>query len=432
MSELRLSPWSLFLFSLPSIFSSLLEPLASIVDTALVGNLNTKWLASLAIGVAILNTFTWMFNFLVHVSTQNVADSRNQTSPELLTKRIKVSLASSIIVAALCTLFLFFSRHLLYDLMDAQKNLIPVIESYYLPRVFFHFLSVMLITLVSILRGLEKLKLCLVIVGVTTLINVLLSYFFLYHLGWGLEGAAWGTIFSQALGVLACAYFLFSDKRVLSIFAVKVELNLVKDFSSSSRDIFIRSFLLSLCFFSGTKIASRIGVSELGAYQILIQVWLFSSFLLDGLAITANVLMAKYYFSDMKEKAVQVVYSLSLLSLLIGVFFTLIYGFFPSFVISIFSSDPKVLLICEALWPWIVWSQVISAFAFLLDGLIFGVSKFFFLRKHMIIGVLLFFVPLAFSALRLEHLHFLLAAFVMLNIYRMASGVYLLRKESLT
>ena len=56
---------SLLLFSIPSIVSSMLEPLTATVDTALVGQLNTKWLAALAIATVIFSSFTWMFNFLI-------------------------------------------------------------------------------------------------------------------------------------------------------------------------------------------------------------------------------------------------------------------------------------------------------------------------------------------------------------------------------
>ena len=85
MSELHLR--KLLIYSSPLILGSLLEPLASIVDTAFIGRWGTTELAALAIGVTIFNSFSWVFNFLVHIPMESVAKATLGKREQLITQQ---------------------------------------------------------------------------------------------------------------------------------------------------------------------------------------------------------------------------------------------------------------------------------------------------------------------------------------------------------
>ena len=74
-------------------------------------------------------------------------------------------------------------------------------------------------------------------------------------------------------------------------------------------------------------------------------------------------------------------------------------------------------------------SQVFSAVAFVFDGLIFGLNGFSFLRKHMIIGALSTYVPLALISLWKPDLMWIWAGMVTLNAYRGLSGYYYVHQK---
>ena len=169
----------LFYFSLPSILSSLLEPISSVVDTAFIGQLNSEWLASLAVGTSLLNTFTWMFNFLIHVTIQSIADARTQDSVEHFSRKIKVSFICALIVGICGSLILFLVKDYLYDWMNVSKTLSIFVDSYFAPRVLFYFMSLLFVTLISMLRGIEKVREAFFLVFITTLINIFLTFLFL-------------------------------------------------------------------------------------------------------------------------------------------------------------------------------------------------------------------------------------------------------------
>ena len=420
----------LWWFSVPSIIASVFEPLASVVDTALVGHLNRESLASLALATAVFNAITWMFNFLVHTSTQAIADHEATRNPDLMRSRVKISLSLATVVGLTCSLFLWLPQNLWFDISGGTPELRELFDAYFSPRVGFHVFTVLSITLLSILRGFGRLKLVLGLMIVSTLSNIILSWLFLYPMGMGLEGAAYGTIAAHVLTTILGFYFLFQKEELRSgFFKSKVIAGQWLKFGKSSFDMFGRSFTLTLCFFSSTRLASKLGVDALGAHQVLLQVWLLASFFLDGLAITGNILGARFFFADQVKRTAIVFRELLKLGLYVGLAFLVLYGVFWNQVINLFVEDPLVIdQLASLKWP-IVISQVFSAVAFVFDGLIFGLNGFSFLRKHMIIGALSTYVPLALISLWRPDLMWIWAGMVTLNAYRGLSGYYYVHQK---
>jgi multidrug resistance protein, MATE family len=420
----------LLLFSLPSILSSLLEPLSGLVDTALVGQLSTRWLGALAISVTIFNSFTWMFNFLVHASTQTISKSYANKNYTDLASKIKISLAVAFGLGLLSCGLLYLIRTPLFLFTGANEDLIPLVESYFFIRLIGHPFTLLYTTLVSILRGLQKIKFCFWIILFTTLVNIFISWFLLFKLHYGIEGAAIGTISSNIIGVFLSFIYLMLDEKIRAQYfnKTKIELEHLFNFGKNSANIFGRSFFLTCSFYLSTKMSALVGFNSLAAHQILLQIWLFSSFFLDGIAISGNILGAKY-IEEKKYHLLEVIFKRLLqLGFLIGLLFTLIYFFFTNQIIHIFTEDINVITVLLSIWPLIVITQIPNAFSFVFDGLMFGLEAFDYLRKHMIIGVLLIFLPFALSIHFSKQLILLWLGLSLLNIYRGITGMMGVKK----
>jgi len=414
----------------PSIFSSVFEPLASIVDTALVGRLDTNSLAALALSVAIFNAITWMFNFLVHTSTQSVADYEASKNPELLRGRIRIALSLAFSIGLICSVLLWVPKSFWFELAGGEAFLFDEFNSYFSPRVIGHTFTLLSVTLLSLLRGFGRLNLVLGMMILSTTLNIFLSWLFLYPMNLGIAGAAYGTIISHVITTLIGFFFLIKDERVgFKIFKAKVPQGQWLKFGKNSFDLFGRSFTLTLCFFSATRLASRLGVEALGAHQVLLQVWLLASFFLDGLAISGNILGARFYFAGQFKRCAIVFNQLLKLGGIVGFCFTFFYLMGWEFLTKAFTEDPQVLLEMEKVKGLIIVSQMISAIAFVYDGLLFGMSGFGFLRKHMIIGALVVFLPLGLVSLWIPKLWWIWAALVTLNLYRGMSGFTFVKRE---
>lgn len=422
MEKEDLSYRGLFLFSLPSILSSLLEPLSGTIDTALVGQVSTEWLAGLALAVTLISSFTWMFNFLVHASTQSIASSLG-SEPERVSESIKTALFVALLVGVISTLFLWLAKPLLFELVGVTKRVYVHTDSYFSIRLLGHTFTLLYTTLVSLLRGLGRVNVSFFMVGFTTLINGVVTYLALFVFDWGLEGAAWGTAGSFTLGSLISFIIIIKDKHVAgSFFGCKIKKDKWFQFGKNSLNIFGRSLTLTTCFFVSTRVAAQIDLHQLAAHQILLQIWLFGSFLLDGVAVTGTVLGAQYYAKGEIGKVKMVYSRLLKLAIGIGVAFTIVYWFGEEPILKIFSSDLYLLSFILSFWALIALSQVPNAIAFVYDGFLFGLEEFAYLRKHMIIGGLVCFLPFVFLGLENRQIFYVWMGMVLLNIYRGASG----------
>ena len=258
----------------------------------------------------------------------------------------------------------------------------------------------------------------------TTALNILVTGLLLFVFNWGIEGASYGTVISQVVGFLFSVYFVFREKKLRTLVLggnlnssdVKIE------FGKDSLALFGRSFVLTSVFFLSTRLAANLGVNALACHQILLQIWLFVSFFVDGVAMTANILGAKFYAKREVEKLKGMFTNLLWLGGIIGGFFLILYLLLPSLVWSLFTFDKKVIELLSHIWPLIVWSQVINCISFVYDGLLFGLGEFKFLRRHMLIGSLVTFLPLGLWSYSNKSLMAIWLGLISLNVYRYISG----------
>lgn len=427
----RINYSNLVRFSVPSVLAALVEPLASVVDTALVGRFSTDLLASMAICVVIFSSLSWIFNFLIHTSTQKVADYQAQQNVDLKGQRIKISISLALFIGFLTMSVMLLFKDSFYLLAGASPNQYTISDQYYYPRSFGHIFSVLFMTLLALVRGLGKVKAAFSITLVTTILNIILSALLLYHYSMGLTGIALGTILSHFIGVVGCLFIIFYRETDLikSIFKGGFEKGEWIHFGKNSLDVFGRSFALTGCFFLATRFSAKIGVTELAAHQILLQLWLFCSFFIDGLASSANILMS-YYRGKNDGKALQILNSMFIkISAVLGVIFMLTYALGGSYILGLFTKDEMVIALCFSLLPLIAGSQIISCLAFINDGVLFGLEKFSFLRTQMWIGTLFVFLPLALMGHQRQSLIWIWMGLISLNIYRVLTTNYKIKKE---
>lgn len=405
----------------------MLEPISSVVDTALVGHYNTSSLAALAVGSTMMGAFTWMFNFLIHAPVQSISESVGESDFLKVHSLTKLALTISFGLSIfLIFLIIPFKDHL-YSFMEISGKVRDACDEYFMVRVLGHSSVLFYTVMLSVLRGLAKVNIAFVIVGITTLVNVVFSYLSLYHFDFGLSGVAGATVFSNYLGFfIGLAIYLRENKTDISFLKAKLDFSLVKEFSSKSLNIFGRSFVLTTCFFLSTKVASSVGKIDLAAHQIIMQVWLFASFFTDGLATSASIIGGRLFQHD-NEGLYKVFKKLLFMGAQVGAFFTVIFLMARSLLLKMFTTDPSVIDVINNIWPYISLVQIPLAVAYVYDGLIFGINRFDFLRKHMMIGFFISFLPFIYYAYTEKSLMAVWISLFMIGLYRLISNFFCIR-----
>ena len=415
------------LYSWPLIAAALFEPLAGLVDTAFVGHKSTEWLAALAAAVAVLSAFTWMFNFLVHASTQSVA--RAMGAGEDVGEQVQISLLWALSVGLLSAVFLYVMRAPLYELVGVSDELAPYVDSYFVVRVLGHPFVLLNTTTLSLLRGLQYVKLSFWLVVICCLFNISLSWLFLWPLDYGLAGVAYATVLSFFLTwllgfiILVRRHFEFFSSWKIHQFASNLS------FGEKSLHLFGRSFVLSACFFLCTKVAASIGVIELATYQVGLQFWLFSSFVVDGVAMSATILCAQNMGAGQTANARQVVRLSLQWGIAWGVLFTLVYLLFSQTLWSFFTNDPLVLEQLHLIWPIIAVGQIFLCFSYVFDGILFGINDFSFLRRLIFYAAALSFAPFLLFAYFGSSVEGIWLGLLALGLYRMIGGLIRTKKQ---
>lgn len=423
--DIRLTIGGLFFFSLPSILGSLLEPITGIVDTALIGNFNTTWLAALSLGVILLSSFTWVFNFLIHTSTQAVSEAYSKGDLIELAGRIKVALTLSLVIGVLSSIGLYVFRGILFKLVGVSDELLPLVEEYYSVRLLGHTALIISGTLISILRGFGLVRVCFYLIFFSTLMNVTLSWYWLYHSSLGISAVAWGSVVGAFLSMVLGLTFLFKRKEVsLSLFFQKVPSTEWISFGVNSLNMFFRSLILTTCFFLSTRFASRLGTYPLAAHQILLEFWLFSSFLIDGVALTGNILAAKFKARNNLREYRTMERKLLSIGFIIGLTFTIVYFFFPSLLWDIFTNDEVVKEELGKVWIYLALAQVIVSISYVYDGLLFGLSKFSYLKNQMFFAFFISFLPFSLYSFYSNTLTPIWLSLISLGVYRLFIGFF--------
>ena len=415
----------LFFFSVPSILGSLLEPIAGVVDSALVGHINTVWLAALSIGVILLSSFTWIFNFLIHTSTQAVSEAYSKGDSKTLIRKVKVALYLSFIIGIFSSIFLYIFRFPLFEIVGASEELVGHVESYFNIRLLGQTFLIATFTCISILRGLSKVKISFYLIFITTFLNILISWYLLFFTPLGIAAVAWGTVIAAFISMILAFYFLWKEPLINKNFAnVKLDKTQWVHFGKNSFDMFCRSLILTTCFFLSTKFSSRLGTTTLAAHQILLELWLISSFLIDGVAVTANILAAKYKGLDNLANYQLMKRRILVIGGVIGLGFTILYLSIPNLLWSIFSKDESVFFEINKVWFYISISQVFLSISYVYDGLLFGLEKFSYLRKQMFFAFLFSYLPFAIYSVLNDSFVAIWLGMISLGVYRLFMGYF--------
>lgn len=390
------------------------------VDTALVGKLDTNLLAALAVGTTLLSSFTWVFNFLIHASTQAVASANHDE----IGARSRVSFSIAIAVGIFTALVLYFFRYGLYGLISDGNISYELIDLYFVPRLIGHPFAIVFMTGLSILRGLSRVNIALVFVLVTTALNIFLSWLLLYPLDIGLSGAAWGTVLANILGMIACLIVLAQEERLRASFKRIPPKEEWFNFGKNSLNLFGRSLAITGSLFIGSRLAAQQGATTLAAHQILLQVWLFVSFFIDGIAITANIKGAELSKIKRREEFSLMTRRVLLIGVVIGAIFTGLYYVFEVQIQGLFTNDPQVVALLVGLWPWIALTQIPNSIAFIYDGLLFGLGSlggFIWVRRWMLCAGIFVFLPIA---LTIDGLNGIWFGLIGMNLFRLITGFW--------
>ena len=405
----------------PAILSNISIPMLGLVDTAILGHLeSTRYLGAVAIGASILSFLYWGFGFLRMGTTGLVAraagagDRPRELSVVL--QSMVLALVLAFMVVALYPLWLELGLYL----MSPGPQLEPLTHSYVSIRVYSAPAVLMTYAIVGWFIGRQNTRWPMVFVIVTNLLNILLDVFFVIILDMKSDGAALATITAEYVGCLLAIAALLRKLDLGPVAIVRRQLFKLREYRElldSNRYLFIRTMCLLFSFAFFTAMSIRLGEHTLAANTIMLQLLMLAAYGLDGFAYAAEGLAGNAAGAGDLQKFHQAVAACWRWSLVTALTISLCFALLAPLLYPLFTIHIEVLQILNKYHFWLVLMPLSAVLSYLLDGVFIGAARSRYMMYGMAISVGLVYLP-AWWLLRGYGNHGLWLSFTLFNAAR--------------
>ncbi|XP_065867039.1 protein DETOXIFICATION 42 [Euphorbia lathyris] len=432
--------------ALPAALALTADPIASLVDTAFIGQIGAVEIAAVGVSIALFNQVSRIAIFpLVSVTTSFVAEEdtigrvspqqeidslengsvMNNESKELIPqnessegpyksksllnsfgiskieneRRHIPSASSALVIGAILgfiqAIFLISGAKPLLNFMGVSSDspMLKPAQQYLTLRSLGAPAVLLSLAMQGIFRGFKDTKTPLYATVAGDVTNIILDPIFIFVFRLGVSGAAISHVLSQYLISVILLWRLMEKVDLLppSLKHLQFERFLKNGFL-----LLVRVIAVTFCVTLSASLAARQGSTSMAAFQVCLQVWLTTSLLADGLAVAGQALLASAFAKRDFEKATATASRVLQLGLLLGLFLAVVLGLGLRFGARLFTSDINVLHMISIAIPFVAGTQPINALAFVFDGINFGASDFAYSAYSMILVAIVSIICLLF------------------------------------
>lgn len=427
--------------AIPSILANITIPLVGIVDTAIVGHLSdAAAIGGIAIGTMLFDLLYWNFGFL-RVGTSGLtaqAYGRFRTGasqPCGVPNDCRRLLVQSTMIAMIAALAIwaiqwFFVTAVL-AIVPCSAEVAAVAREYFFVRIWAAPATLMLMAMKGWFIGMQDTRSPMAIDILVNVVNMGASYYLAVHTPFGIVGVAWGTLIAQYAGLTLAAWIL-----VLKYGIVRISVREMRDafrgpdwrrMMALNGNLFIRSLCFMVVYVGFTSLAGKYGDTELAVSSILMKLFMFFSFFVDGFAYAGEALVGKEWgkssMTNHQSSIGPTVRALFNWAIGVGLLFTALYAIGGKGCIELLTSDAEVIAASSKYLGWLIAMPIISTLAFMWDGVYVGATAGVQIRNSMIwaaagfvIGYMATFTWLGPQALYIGYFAHLIARAVYLTV----------------
>lgn len=364
--------------SFPAVVSNITVPLLGLCDTAISGHMGAvEYIGAIAVGAMMVNPIFWLFGFLrmgtSGLTAQAYGSGNRKESGRLLTQ--------SVSLGCLIGIFLCILRYPLgtamLSIMDAPLDVSIMAKDYFITMMWASPALLGTMSVMGWMLGMQNtLRPMIVSIGVNAL-NIPLSLTLVYGFGLGFGGIALGTTIADWVGFITA---LLLARPLLKGVSLRGEWKSIfhiyrwSRFFKVNSDILLRSACIMAVSVAMTAYASHLGGLILAANALMLQFFHTFSYFMDGLAFTAEALCGKFAGASDIDSLRKCIQRLLLWTLVLVCIFTLLYGMGAHPIAAILTSQQDVVKTVSSYWYWIASIPLISAWAFIYDGIFIGLT----------------------------------------------------------
>ncbi len=225
-------------------------------------------------------------------------------------------------------------------------------------------------------------------------VNIALDLFFVFVLDMNIKGVALASLLAQYGGVI-CAFLVWFRKykymRAIIDLSVLKERQAYIPFFKVNANIFIRTLALVTVTTYFVSASSREGEDILSVNALIMQLFTFFSYLMDGFAYAAEALTGRFVGARQKMQLKVLIKHLFAWGAGIAVSFVLIYALFFRQILSIITDKQPVIDLAMNYQWWAMLIPIAGFAAFLWDGIFVGATASRQMRNSMLVAASVFF-----------------------------------------
>ncbi|MFT6064945.1 MAG: putative MATE family efflux protein [Polaribacter sp.] len=419
--------------AIPALIAGIAEPLLSITDTAIIGNIDvnaTESLAAVGIVGAFISMLIWVFgqirSAISSIISQYVGANKLDEIKNLPAQAIAIIVSGSLLVLVIS--FPFAEQ--IFQFYNASGSVLAYCVVYFKIRIFGFPFSLLVFAIFGTFRGLQNTFYPMIIAIIGASLNIVLDIILVYGVegfipAMNIEGAAYASVIAQ-ITMAVISVVLLLKKTTISLNMKLPFHQEIPKLLNMIGNLFIRTIALNTALYFATSYATGYGKEYIAAYTIGLNIWLLGAFMVDGYSSAGNILAGKLLGA--KEYRSLIALSSKLTK----------YGFFTGIIIAsfglvfydaigrVFTKDPLVLEQFYHVFWIVILTQPLNAITFIYDGMFKGMGEMKYLRNVLLLSTGFVFIP---TLLFFDWLDYkLVAIWIAFTFWILARGIPLIFK----
>ncbi|MBZ2169592.1 MATE family efflux transporter [Marinobacter sp. F4216] len=380
----------------PLMLTNLTVPLLGLVDTAVLGHLDSpEYLGAVAVGANLFSILYWTFGFMRMGTTGLAAQAWGKRDPF---GQVALLVRSLLLAVGIGLLLILVHQPLIslgLTLMNPSPDVAELAAEYAAIRIWSAPAVLCQYTLVGWLIGTQYPRGPMLMLIVANGLNIVLDVLFVSVFGWNSRGVAMATVIAEygaaILGILIVLSRMPEGQQFTR--ALLGELADYLKILRVNRYIMVRTvaLLLVLAFF--TAQGARQGDTILAANAVLITFLLLISNALDGFANAAEALIGEAVGRDSRRHFRMVFRSALRWSLWGALLLTVIFVAGGRPLIALLTDIEEIRLTAWQYLPWLWLLPMASVWGFFLDGVFIGATRTRDMQNTMLFSALGVFLP---------------------------------------
>lgn len=393
---------ALWRLALPMIFSNITVPLLGLVDTAVIGHLDSPvYLGGVAIG-ATATSFLFMLLLFLRMSTTGLtAQAFGANNPSALSRALVQPLLLALGVGVAIVLLRDPLISLALQIVGGNQDVLVQAQRFLEIRWLSAPASLANLVLLGWLLGVQYARAPVILLVVGNVLNIVLDVWLVMGLHLDVRGAALATVTAEYATFLIG---LLMVKKVMGLRGISFEMlkqswrGNVRRLLALNRDIMLRSLLLQVCFASVTIFGARLGSEIVAVNAVLMTLLTFTAYALDGFAYAVEAHSGQAYGAKNRGQLLEVWGAACRQAGLVALIFAVAYALFGEQIVSLLTSIPQLQLQADRYLHWQIVLPVVGVWCYLLDGMFIGATRGAEMRNSMAVaalgfGLTLFTVP---------------------------------------